>query len=227
MTSPLRLDQDYYQGEDLPFGSRGGTAIGHTFPASGEYLIRITLQTNYVEFPRGLDIPHDIEVSLDGRLIQQFTVGGQAPGRPAPYSYEGNIRGDDEWEAYMMGLTASGLEVQASVSGGPHVLGVTFLRETWEEEGVLQPPQVGYPLAINGMPDANPRLGRVDIVGPLLVTEPGDTPSRRKIFSCHPASEVEEPACAREILSTLARRAYRRPVDAGRLLRRGPGRERS
>ncbi len=212
---PLRLDQEYYQGEDLPFGSRGGTAIRHTFPASGEYLIKTTLQTNYVEFPRGLDIPHDIEVSLDGRLLQQFTVGGQAPGRPAPYSYEGNIRGDDEWEAYMMGLTAGGLEFQTSVSGGPHVLGVTFPRETWEKEGVLQPPQVGYPLAINGMPDANPRIGRVEIIGPLVVTEPGDTPSRRKIFSCRPASAVEEPACARQILSSLARRAYRRPVDDG------------
>ena len=157
---PLRLDQDYYRGEDLPFGSRGGTAIHHTFPASGEYLIRVTLQTNYVEFPRGMDVPHDIEVSLDGRLLQQFVVGGAAPGRPAPYSYEGNIRGDDEWESFMMGFTATGLEAQASVSGGPHVLGVTFPRETWEQEGVRQPPQIGYPLAINGMPDANPRIGR-------------------------------------------------------------------
>ena len=210
---PLRVDQDYYRGEALPFGSRGGTALHHTFPVSGEYLIKFTLQTNYVEFPRGLDIPHDIEVSLDGRLLQQFTVGGEAPGRPAPYSYEGNIRGDDEWEAFMMGFTASGLQVQASVSGGPHVLGVTFPRETWEEEGVLQPPQVGYPLAINGMPDANPRVGRVEIIGPLVVAEPGDTPSRRKIFTCQPVSAAEEPACARQILSTLARRAYRRPVD--------------
>jgi hypothetical protein len=212
---PLRLDQDYYRGEDLPFGSRGGTAIHHTFPASGEYLIRITLQTNYVEFPRGMDVPHDIEVSLDGRLLQQFIVGGAAPGRPAPYSYEGNIRGDDEWESFMMGFTATGLEARASVSGGPHVLGVTFPRETWEQEGVRQPPQIGYPLAINGMPDANPRIGRVEIVGPIVVEEPGDTPSRRRIFSCRPARAVEEPACATEILSTLARRMYRRPIEDG------------
>lgn len=212
---PLRLDQDYYRGEDLPFGSRGGTAIHHTFPASGEYLIRVTLQTNYVEFPRGMDVPHDIEVSLDGRLLQQFIVGGAAPGRPAPYSYEGNIRGDDEWESFMMGFTATGLEAQASVSGGPHVLGVTFPRETWEQEGVRQPPQIGYPLAINGMPDANPRIGRVEIVGPIVVEEPGDTPSRRTVFSCRPARAVEEPACATEILSTLARRMYRRPIEDG------------
>ena len=212
---PLRLDQDYYRGEDLPFGSRGGTAIHHTFPASGEYLIRVTLQTNYVEFPRGMDVPHDIEVSLDGRLLQQFVVGGAAPGRPAPYSYEGNIRGDDEWESFMMGFTATGLEAQASVSGGPHVLGVTFPRETWEQEGVRQPPQIGYPLAINGMPDANPRIGRVEIIGPIVFEEPGDTPSRRTIFSCRPARAVEEPACATEILSTLARRMYRRPIEDG------------
>jgi cytochrome c5 len=212
---PLRLDQDYYRGEDLPFGSRGGTAIHHTFPASGEYLIRVTLQTNYVEFPRGMDVPHDIEVSLDGRLLQQFIVGGAAPGRPAPYSYEGNIRGDDEWESFMMGFTATGLEAQASVSGGPHVLGVTFPRETWEQEGVRQPPQIGYPLAINGMPDANPRIGRVEIVGPIVVEEQGDTPSRRTVFSCRPARAVEEPACATEILSTLARRMYRRPIEDG------------
>ena len=212
---PLRLDQDYYRGEDLPFGSRGGTAIHYTFPASGEYLIRVTLQTNYVEFPRGMDVPHDIEVSLDGRLLQQFIVGGAAPGRPAPYSYEGNIRGDDEWESFMMGFTATGLEAQASVSGGPHVLGVTFPRETWEQEGVRQPPQIGYPLAINGMPDANPRIGRVEIVGPIVAEEPGDTPSRRAIFSCRPARAAEEPACAAEILTTLARRMYRRPIEDG------------
>ena len=211
---PLTRNQDYHQGDDLPFGSRGGAAIRHTFPVAGEYLIKIKLQTNYVEYARGVDAPHEIEVSLDGELLQQFTVGGDAPGLPAPYSYAGNIRGDDEWEAFMMGFTAEGLEVQASVDGGPHVLGITFPRETWEQEGVLQPALFGYSFAVNEMPDGNPRLGSVEITGPFIVDEPGDTPSRQKIFTCRPATAAEESSCAAEILSTLARRFYRRPVTS-------------
>ena len=212
---PLNLIQSDRRSEDLPFGSRGGAAIRHHFPVDGEYRIRVRLQTNYVGYVRGIDDAHEIEFRLDGRRLERFTFGGEAPGTPAPISFAGNIRGTDDWEHYTLHADDP-LEVTATVSAGPHTIGISFPRETWEEEGVLQPRQTGFALAINEMPDGNPALGSVRITGPLRVAGPGDTPSRRRIFTCRPgpaapASEAE--ACAREILGALARRAYRRPVD--------------
>ena len=214
---PLNLIQSDRRSEDLPFGSRGGAAIRHHFPVDGEYRIRVRLQTNYVGYVRGIDDAHEIEFRLDGRRLERFTFGGEAPGTPAPISFAGNIRGTDDWEHYTLHADDP-LEVTATVSAGPHTIGISFPRETWEEEGVLQPRQTGFALAINEMPDGNPALGSVRITGPLRVAGPGDTPSRRRIFTCRPdpaapASEAE--ACAREILGALARRAYRRPVDEG------------
>ena len=214
---PLNLIQSDRRSEDLPFGSRGGAAIRHHFPVDGEYRIRVRLQTNYVGYVRGIDDAHEIEFRLDGRRLERFTFGGAAPGTPAPISFAGNIRGTDDWEHYTLHADDP-LEVTATVSAGPHTIGISFPRETWEEEGVLQPRQTGFALAINEMPDGNPALGSVRITGPLRVAGPGDTPSRRRIFTCRPdpaapASEAE--ACAREILGALARRAYRRPVDEG------------
>jgi mono/diheme cytochrome c family protein len=208
---PLNLQQDDRLSEDLPFGSRGGLAVRHHFPVDGEYLIKIRLQTNYVDYIRGIDIAHDIDVRVDGRRVRQFTVGGDAPGKPAPASYEGNIFGDPAWERYMHEADA-GLEVRIPVRAGPHVIGVTFPRELWEADGVLQPRQSGFALAINAIPDGNPAVGSVTISGPHGVVGPGTTASRRRIFTCQPARTGDEASCAQTILSTLARRAYRRPV---------------
>ncbi len=212
---PLNLIQNDQQSEDLPFGSRGGAAIRHHFPVDGEYRIKVRLQTNYVGYIRGIDAAHQIEFRLDGRRIERFTFGGEAPGMPAPISFAGNIRGTDDWEHYTLHADDP-LEVTATVAAGPHTIGVSFPREMWEEEGVLQPRQTGFALAINEMPDGNPALSSVQITGPLRVDGPGDTPSRRRIFTCRPepgATEAAAQTCAREILENLARRAYRRPVD--------------
>ncbi|MEQ8956090.1 MAG: DUF1587 domain-containing protein, partial [Gammaproteobacteria bacterium] len=209
---PLNLIQDDHQSEYLPFGSRGGTAIQHTFPVDGDYRITVKLQTNYVDFVRGYDQAHVMEVSLDGELLDTFQFGGDAPGTPAPYSYAGNIRGSDDWEEFMMGFAEEGFAMDVSVKAGPRIIGATFPREMWEQEGPAQPRLFGYHLAVTELPDANPGVGSILIEGPLSVDGPGDTPSRRRIFSCQPASADDEPACAREILGSLARQAYRRPV---------------
>ena len=209
---PLNLIQDDRLSDELPFGSRGGAAVQHTFPVDGEYRITIKLRTNYVDFVRGIDAPHELEISLDGERLEAISFGGDAPGTPAPYSYAGNIRGSDDWEEYMMVFAEEGFEIRLPVKAGPRVIGTTFPREMWEPEGVLQPRLFGYHLAVTELPDINPGLGSIAIEGPLSVDGPGDTPSRQRIFSCRPAGADEEPACAREILGTLARRAYRRPV---------------
>jgi mono/diheme cytochrome c family protein len=207
---PLNLQQDDRLSEELPFGSRGGTAIRHQFPVDGEYLIKVRLQTNYVDYIRGLDEAHEIEVRLDGRRVQRFRVGGQAPGNPAPASYEGNIFGEPAWERYMHEADA-GLEVRLRVRAGSHVVGVTFPREFWEPDGVLQPRQSGFALAINAVPEGNPAVGSVTISGPYGVAGSGTTASRRRIFVCRPGGGADETTCAQTILTALARRAYRRP----------------
>jgi mono/diheme cytochrome c family protein len=216
-TVPVNLLQDDRLSDDLPFGSRGGTSIRHHFPVDGEYVIKLRLQTNYVSYIRGLHQTHKLDLRIDGARIKQFRIGGDAPGKPAPNSYEGNIFGSKEWEAYAHHADDD-LEVRVPVKAGPHLVGVDFPREMWEAEGVLQPRQFEFALAINGRQDDNPSLGSLEIDGPYSAGQPGDTPSRRRIFVCQPShrSAPETPAsddgCARKILSTLARRAYRRPV---------------
>lgn len=209
---PLNLIQDDRLSEDLPFGSRGGTAIEHLFPVDGEYRITLNLQTNYVDFVRGFDDANEVELSLDGEHLQTYAFGGDAPGMPAPYSYAGNIRGSDDWEEFMMAFADEGFELVLPVKAGPRVIGATFPREMWEAEGVQQPRLFGYQLAVTELPDGNPGIGSVEIEGPLSIDGSGITPSRQQIFSCEPISADQEPACARQILSSLARRAYRRAV---------------
>ena len=210
---PLNLIQDDRLSEELPFGSRGGAAIEHFFPVDGEYRITINLQTNYVDFVRGFDQDHEIELSLDGEHLRTFSFGGDAPGIPAPYSYAGNIRGSDDWEEFMMAFADRGFDLVLPIKAGPRVLGATFPREMWEPEGVEQPRLFGYQLAVNELPDSNPGLGSIEVEGPLSVSGSGDTPSRRRIFSCFPTNADEAPACAREILHSLAQQAYRRPIE--------------
>ena len=114
---PLNLIQNDQQSEDLPFGSRGGAAIRHHFPVDGEYRIKVRLQTNYVGYIRGIDAAHQIEFRLDGRRIERFTFGGEAPGMPAPISFAGNIRGTDDWEDYTLHADDP-LEVTTTGVGG-------------------------------------------------------------------------------------------------------------
>jgi hypothetical protein len=210
-TVPLNFLQDDRVSDDQPFGSRGGLAVRHQFPVDAEYVIRIHLQTNYVGYLRGLHQAHKFELRLDGARVKQFLLGGDAPGRPAPKSYEGNIFGSPEWEAWAHHAD-EGLEVRIPVKAGPHLVGVNFPREAWEPEGILQPRQFEFALAVNGRQDENPGLGSLDIDGPYSIDRAGDTPSRRKIFVCQPAHDADAEACARRILSGLARKAYRRPT---------------
>ena len=139
--------QDDRQSEDLPFGSRGGIAIRHDFPVDGEYLIKVRLQRQYQDYLKGMGWPQQLDVRLDGKLLKRFTVGGEAQGRPAAASYAGDgepgFAGDPEWEKYMQIGGDAGLEVRVPVEAGPHVVGVSFVRELWEPEGLPQPLQRG------------------------------------------------------------------------------------
>ena len=207
--------QDDRMGDDVPFGSRGGLGIRHYFPVDGEYDLAVTLHRNYVNYVRGMGSRHELEVRLDGELVRSFTFGGEEPDvTQAPASYGGNQFGDPEWEEYMLYADAN-MRVRFPATAGPHVVSVTFVRRFTEPEGVLQPRQSSFAVAVNEMRDGNAAVDKVAIGGPYVSHGPGDTPSRRAIFSCQPAtnSNSDEEHCAQEILSGLARRAYRRPLE--------------
>lgn len=208
--SPKSLVQEERTSDDLPFGSRGGLAIHHLFPGDAEYSVKIRLRRQLYDYIIGMGRPHQLEVRLDGKLIKTFTVGGEGKGRRAPASFVGQIPGDPEWEQYMHTADA-GLEVRFPAKAGSRVVTVSFTKDFGEPEGIPQPTG-GRAVAINEWYDGNPSVDSVSIGGPYNMVGPGDTPSRRRIFSCVPKGASDEQACAVQILSALARRAYRRAL---------------
>jgi hypothetical protein len=148
--------------------------------------------------------------------VKRFVVGGKAPGTPAAASYAGDgepgFAGAPEWETYMQLTGDAGLEVRMPVSAGPRVVGVSFVREVWEPEGLPQPLQRGRVLTNDQIYMGYAAVGAVQIGGPYRVDDVQSmTPSRRRIFICQPKSPTGA-ACASRILSRIARLAYRRPI---------------
>ena len=214
---PLHVVQNDRQSENLPFGSRGGIAVPYNFPVDGEYLVKVRLRRQYQAYIMGMGWPQQLDVRIDGKLVQRFTVGGDAQGRPAAASYAGDgepgFAGDVEWEEYMQLTGDADLEVLVPVEAGPRVVGVSFVRELWEPEGLPQPLQRGRVLTNDQIYMSHAAVGSVEIGGPFVTTGVSDTPSRDMIFVCEPETRADEQPCATEILSRLARRAYRRPVS--------------
>ena len=224
---PKLLVQDDRVSEDLPFGSRGGIAIRHYFPLDGEYVIRIRLQRNSRDYIRGLAEPHQLDVRLDGVRVKLFPVGGEHYGKTSPMFSRATPLGDPKQEEYEHGMDA-GLEVRFPAKTGFHNVGVAFVEEEAAPEGFFQPRMTQFDVVT--YKGGNPAVESVTIGGPFDPRGVGETASRSKIFVCHPggvesrglspgqaagsgklAGNSEE-ACARKILSTLAHRAYRRPV---------------
>ncbi len=199
--------------EDLPFGTRGGIAVRHYFPVDGDYIIRVRLRKQLYGYILGMGRAQHIDVRMDDRKIKLFTIGGDAPGKPVPNTYAADIPTDPHWEEFMHSADRA-LDVRLAVKAGPHVVGVSFVRDFWEPEGVLRPPEADKVLAIDQKYDGDAAVESVAVGGPYNVSGPGDTPSRRRIFSCRPAAGGDDEACAGRILSALARRAYRRPVSS-------------
>jgi hypothetical protein len=216
---PLHVLQDDRQSEDLPLGSRGGIAVHYDFPVDGEYLIKVRLQRQYQDYLKGMGWPQKLDIRLDGKLLKRFTVGGAAKGRPAAASYAGdgevNFAGDPEWETYMQLTGDAGLEVRLPVKAGSRVVGVSFVREMWEPEGLPQPVQLGRVIANDQVYMGYANVAAVEIGGPYgqAVSASSESASRRAIFVCQPPKNAAEARpCATTILSRMARLAYRRPV---------------
>jgi mono/diheme cytochrome c family protein len=206
------LVQDEQMADELPFGSQGGALIRYHFPLNAEYTIKVLLRRQEYDYIIGMGEPHQLDIRLDGVRLKRFTVGGGAKGMTMPENFAGNTQGDPEFEVYMHTADAN-LEVRVPVTAGDHEIGVSFVRRLWEAEGIVQPPQTGFGRTTNEYYHGNPAVEIVMIGGPYGSASPGDSISRKKIFTCRPSSAAAEEPCARKVLSTLATRAYRRPVS--------------
>jgi cytochrome c553 len=200
-----------------PLGTRGGTTVRHNFPVDGEYQIKLSLlKLSFGQvFGEGAE-GEELEVTLNGRRVKLFKldevpmffmrqVPGSHPERPAP---------TDPLEERVRMTPDIRLEFNLQVKAGPQTIGVAFLDKghAANEDLVRRPASSTYDVFI-GMQygySTAPHLSRVVVTGPYNATGISDTPSRQRVFVCKPKSAADEPACARQIVSTLARRAYRR-----------------
>ena len=219
---PLHVTQDDRQSEDLPLGSRGGIAVRYHFPVDGEYRIKVRLQRNYQDYLKGMGWEQLLDVRLDGKLLKRFAVGGKAQGRPAGASYAGDgepgFAGAPEWERYMQLDGDAGLEVRVPVTAGSRVVGVSFVRQLWEPEGLPQPLQRGRVITNDEVYMGYANVGAVQIGGPYTVGARTELEEERELepdprVHLPAAGASERRACATKIMSRLARLAYRRPVD--------------
>ena len=219
--------------EDLPLGSRGGMTVRHTFPADGEYVIKVRLKKmgNMGEGSaiRGVALKRQLDLRLDDTRLKLFAIGagandaaGSKAAEPKPTGFE-RYAGDiaqqvrlglqDSKQADFESKADAGLEVRVPVKAGPHVVGAAFLMEddSKPESTILGERAIGNRLG--GKNNEPWVVSTVTISGPYDTMGLGESPSRRRIFVCHPADGEPDENCARTILSVLARRAYRRPIN--------------
>ncbi len=176
----------------LPIGTRGGTLIEYTFPQDGEYDVSVRLMRDRNDEVEGLRGEHQLDVLLDRDLVERFEI------RP-PVD-----RDHSQVDAHLL--------TRFRVEAGPHQVAVTFPGRSFS---LLETKRQPYEARFNyhRHPRTAPAVFQVSITGPYNATGPGETPSRQRLFVQQPTGPDDEESCATEILRTLARRAWRRPIN--------------
>ena len=192
--------------DGFPLGTRGGLLASHNFPQGGEYTIEVKLMCGSIVTAAstcsgtgGFLDPHEMEITVDGERVELIVLKAN------------DLPGGDAKEEYT---------VQVPVSAGPHDVAVWFIKQPSVDEfdGVRR--RFDKPMHRSNasgrvwMRIFQPYVASIAIGGPYNATGPGDTPSRRRLLTCTPSNAAEERPCARQILSTLAQRAFRRPVSS-------------
>lgn len=193
----IRVPADTTQEEHvpgLPIGTRGGVSVSYTFAQDGEYDIEIRLARNRSGNIGGMRNPglHTLQLLLDRRPIETFTV-------------EKPEQGDDS-------QVDSHLKVRVPVTAGPHDVGITFLKNGSSLVETERQPLLSH-FNETRHPRLTPAIYQVSLTGPYAPQGANNTPSRNRIFVCQPIDPSQEEGCARDILSALMQRAYRRPVS--------------
>lgn len=203
-----RIRQDLSQDRHvngLPLGTVGGTKVQYNFPLDGEYTFQAKLYRTNLNIMRGLESPHQVELALDGRRIHLASMGGESD---LASLFEKPTDTGDAVDARM--------RVRVPVKAGPHVVTIAFLADPDDVEPARLQSYIRSSVD-NFDWSGSPHLQSLTIAGPFHPAAPADTPSRQRIFFCHPGGRVTAEACAKQILSTLARRAYREPVSSSDL----------
>jgi len=198
-TETYRVRQDASQDvhiEGLPLGTVGGILVEPTLPLDGEYVLKVNLLRTNLGVMRGLEYPHTLEISIDGKQVRSASFGGES-----------------DFKVSLQSMTAAGDAVDARftvrmpLTAGPHKIGVAFIQEDAPESSLRLQPFIRASSTYD--PSGYPHVDIVTLAGPFNPTGPGNTPSRAKIFVCRPTTNAQEEECARRILTALARRAYR------------------
>ena len=193
---PARGTDQAVRVDGLPLGTRGGLVVEHNFPADGDYKLNVN-GLPIAGYLRGMEYQHTVVVLLDGVKIFENTIGG-------PEDLK-NI--DQQQAAAVTAVNNRFQNIPVKTTAGPHKLGVTFVARTLAESD-----DVLFNFRPGTGEERIPKIGTVDVLGPFTAESLGDTPSRQRVLICKPASPADEEACAKKILTQLARRAYRRPV---------------
>ena len=181
----------------LPLGTVGGILVDTTLPLDGEYQFRVTLFRTNLGTMRGLEYEHQLEISVDGERVHLAAFGG-----------------DKEIVASSDNPTTTGDAVdgrftaRVKLKAGPHKIGVAFLEKT---QALNTRRLQNYVRSSSDTIDFSgyPHIDEVILTGPFNATGAAGTPSRRRLLVCQPKTQADEAGCARQILSTVSRRAYR------------------
>jgi len=191
----------------LPLGTRGGILAKVDLPADGEYHINIADMATHI-WGNGMEYENPLVVTVDNKIVYQTVVGGEEDSKLYDQVQSGAL---DRVNARLK-------NIKFQTTAGPHKIAVSFRRQSFaESDDQLQM------FAPGGGQDRSYRVSSFQLLGPFDATGLSSTPSRDRIFSCNPAKDKNKTpeVCAKEIFSTLARRAYRRPVtnqDVGELM---------
>jgi hypothetical protein len=194
---PQDLSQDQHV-EGLPLGTVGGTAVKRNFPLDGTYRLQAKLYRTNLNIMRGLQTPHQVEFTVDGKRVHLATIGGA---EDLAALYNAPTDAGDAVDAR--------LQVEVPITAGPHTIGVAFLQnsqfaEPTRLESFVRSSVDNFDWA------GHPHLQVLTITGPFKITGVSETPSRRRVFVCH----VDNDACVKKIIAPLLKRAYRQAPSA-------------
>jgi len=194
------LSQDHHL-DGLPLGTQGGLVAAHTFPVDGDYEFQLRLWRTNLSAMRGLQDPHQVEISLDGERILLATIGGD----------EDLVKLQKNPTATSDEIEAARLHVRVHVKAGTRTVAAAFLEETpWTLETARLEPFIrdfNSPFAAEGAP----HVQTLSVEGPYNVA-PTPQPPSAGLFVCRPSRSLGDAACARRIVANIGRLAYRRPL---------------
>jgi len=201
---PFDVTQDYRL-EGMPLGTRGGVKFTHHFPADGQYVFGARLFRGVEEGLFGVeghDIPHNFIVLVDGEVVYESEIGGKD---------DHQLSVDEGFNVLQFDIEPRLTSPEVTVTAGAHEVAFTWRERSGVDQSVWE--RVDRASLDVHNPSGYPRIENAFVQGPYEVTGISETPSRARVFTCRPTAAADEGACAGQIIATLARQAFRRPVN--------------